>query len=484
MCMSENVVTISLKDNSFRTLEQAGATVTNASSVYRSLSQIAGIALERMESDNLLLFPQHLSASADEIGKLLILDIEHAYESDEEQLLQKTISTGNLMGFFRLGETQVNITSRFSDSNSEDFFLQYMLCRIFHLNVVSLIHSFERKDFFELYVLLFNGFLKRALKKGLFRLYKTVLHNDLAVKGPIDICRHIKENNPFGGSISYISREYSYDNYVIQLIRHTIDYIERTHRFSYLLSADQEIKQFVQIIKEQTPEFNRKSKKRVVLQNRKTVRHPYFIEYTALQHLCLLILKKEKIGYWDSSRNLSGILFDGAWLWEEYLAELLRGANLGFIHSENRKARNGIEIYHGNICFPDFYRKDDTNEAFSNNCVLDAKYQHLEDGFKPDGLHQLITYMHVLPAKTGALVYPCSNNDKKAESILRKPGFSQYSPKENLRGLGGSACLLSFPVPSVASCDGDIKTFSSRMVEIEKSFLKRVIEFSKESNPV
>lgn len=481
--MPENEASINLKDNSICSLEDAGATVATVSQIYRSLSIIAGMTLESIEQEDLLIFPPHFSTSKDEIGQLSILDIEHAYELDDEQLLRKRVSTGNLMGFLSLGETQINITSRFCDSKEEDFFLQYMLCRIFHLNVVSLSHSFERRDFFELYVLLFNGLLKKALRKGLFRLYKTVSHNDLAIKGPIDICMQIKENNPFLGRISYISREYSYDNYVIQLIRHTIDYIERTHRFSYLLSIDKEVKQFVQIIKTQTPDFNRKSKKRIVQQNRKLVRHPYFMEYTALQRLCLLILKKEKIGYWDSSKKISGILFDGSWLWEEYLAELLKEANLGFIHSENRKGRNGIEIYNGYICFPDFYRRNNTDEAISYNCVLDAKYQHLEDGFKRDGLHQLITYMHILPAKTGALIYPASNTDKDTRSILKKPGFSQYSPNENIRGQGGSACLLSFPVPSVESCDGDIKVFSCRMQEIEKTFLERINELLRDSTP-
>ncbi|MCZ9999532.1 McrC family protein [Brachyspira hyodysenteriae] len=65
-------------------------------------------------------------------------------------------------------------------------------------------------------------------------------HNDANVKGTIDINRYIKNNIPFNGKISYNTREYSYDNNINQLIRHTIEYINTKNR--YILSYDSEIK--------------------------------------------------------------------------------------------------------------------------------------------------------------------------------------------------------------------------------------------------
>ena len=42
-----------------------------------------------------------------------------------------------------------------------------------------------------------------------------------------------------------------------------------------------------------------------------------FREYLALQRLCLLILQHQKHQVGLGFRQICGILFDGAWLWEE-----------------------------------------------------------------------------------------------------------------------------------------------------------------------
>lgn len=43
---------------------------------------------------------------------------------------------------------------------------------------------------------------------------------------PIDVARHMKKNTPFIGNIAYSQREYSYDNDLMELVRHTIEYIK------------------------------------------------------------------------------------------------------------------------------------------------------------------------------------------------------------------------------------------------------------------
>lgn len=68
----------------------------------------------------------------------------------------------------------------------------------------------------------------------------------------------------------------------------------------------------------------------------------FYKEYTALQKLCLQILRQEEIKYGIDSDKVYGILFDGAWLWEEYLNTLL--SNAGFKHPENKLGTGAIYL--------------------------------------------------------------------------------------------------------------------------------------------
>ncbi|MFG7388532.1 hypothetical protein ACGO3R_10795 [Lactococcus lactis] len=62
-------------------------------------------------------------------------------------------------------------------------------------------------------------------------MYKTYVkkqYNDSQVRGPINIGQYIKKNTPFIGKISYDIREFTSDNNIMQLIRHTIEYVRLT----------------------------------------------------------------------------------------------------------------------------------------------------------------------------------------------------------------------------------------------------------------
>lgn len=69
--------------------------------------------------------------------------------------------------------------------------------------------------------------MKNAISQGVYRQYITHKYNDANVRGVIDVSRHIKYNEPFNGSVAYTTREYSYDNHITQLIRHTIEFISK-----------------------------------------------------------------------------------------------------------------------------------------------------------------------------------------------------------------------------------------------------------------
>ena len=120
----------------------------------------------------------------------------------------------------------------------------------------------------------------------------------------------------------------------MQLIRHTIEFIKSDHRRSTILRNNAEIKEAIERVAEITPSYNAQDRQKIIFQNLRGSTHPYFTEYTFLRNLCLRILRHDKVSTGSDDQHIKGIVFDGAWLWEEYLATMLK--NSGFEHPENK----------------------------------------------------------------------------------------------------------------------------------------------------
>ena len=137
----------------------------------------------------------------------------------------------------------------------------------------------------------------------------------------MDIPRHIRQNIPFVGNIAYSQREYSYDNYLLELIRHTVEYIKDKPYGKKILN---QAKDEVRLVMDVTSDYSIYDRKRIIEKNKRTViRHAYFREYRALQQLCILILQNRKHQIGVGARRAYGLLYDGTWLWEEYINLLL-----------------------------------------------------------------------------------------------------------------------------------------------------------------
>jgi 5-methylcytosine-specific restriction enzyme subunit McrC len=273
-----------------------------------NLRMIADIKISELKLDdcpNLLVFPRDFTECDDKIGE------ENIFSLNGDLL-----KTNNIMGFVGIDKTQVTIKSRFAWDDNEDYFLHYMLQKVFSINLFNLPHNFAEESIFDFLLYLFPLYLKRALRQGLFKEYQRRCYNDANVRGVIDINRHIRFNIPFAGRVAYNTREYSYDNHVTQLIRHTIEFI-RMHKFcGNILNSDEKIKEDVSLITSATPTYERNNRQNIINQNLRPLRHPYFSDYIMLQHLCLQILRHEQIKYGVEKDKIYGILFDGAWLWK------------------------------------------------------------------------------------------------------------------------------------------------------------------------
>lgn len=398
------------------------------------------------ENPNILLFPPVLGGHQDGVEDLHICSYSEAYDH---------LYTGNLMGFVGVNNTQVSITSRFA-SGKEDYFLHYMLIKVFCPNIFDLKHDTSKDSAFDFLLYLFPHYFNEAMKQGVFKMYRTFERNDSKVNGTIDISRHIRCNIPFKGTIAYRTREFSLDNPITQLIRHTIEFL-KTSPIGHSLLKGKDTQDNVRIIIDNTSSYCASDRRKVIASNRKTLHHPYFTKYTVLQKLCISILQHEELKYGSDKNKIHGILFDGAWLWEEYLNTLFKP--LGITHAENKAENHTIYLFKENkyVRYPDFF--------IDNRIVIDAKYKHLGyTDIARDDIHQIITYLHVLKAKGTYLAYPIDNNE---ESDIRNIG--------SLKGFGGEVGLIGLKIPQNASCLSDFHDVISKEEAIVINKLSQLI---------
>ena len=340
-------------------------------------------------------------------------DLKNSPDLDKDQKILETVNqkikTGNVIGFLGCGQERLTISSRFS-SESDDYFLHYLLQKVLNINLTSLDVGLSYEDrLYQLLIYLFPKYLEAAMRKGLYKEYQRFSHNDSHIKGVIDVRNHLKKNLPFTGNIAYTTREFTYDNPLMQLIRHTIEYIKNQKSLGRGI-IDSNRENIIEIIRV-TSSYKLADRAKIIRRNQtKPLRHAYFREYRKLQELCLMILNREKHGLGYQEQKIHGILFDVAWLWEEYVHTLLPK---DFIHPRNKEKKDGISVFSGGKrkVYPDFYNRELMT-------VLDAKYKKLElteKGINRDDLFQLISYAYILQAEKAGLIFPSTEQIVSSE---------------------------------------------------------------------
>ena len=394
------------------------------------------------KEDNIFIFPN---------------DLTHTPDLDKDQKIFETVNqeikTGNVIGFLGCDQERLTISSRFSDE-SDDYFLHYLLQKILNINLTSLDVGLSPEDkLYQLLVYLFPKYLKAALRKGLYKEYQRFSHNDSHVKGVIDVGNHLKKNLPFMGNVAYTTREFTYDNPLMQLIRHTIEYIKIQKSFGALLDSNRE--NMAEIVRV-TPSYKLADRAKFIRLNQtKPLRHAYFREYRKLQELCLMILNREKHGLGYQEQKIHGILFDVSWLWEEYVYTLLPK---GFLHPRNKEKKGGILVFSDGKrkVYPDFYDRE-------RKIVLDAKYKKLEfteKGINREDLFQLISYSYILEAEKAGLIFPSIE-----QSVNREIG--------KVEGHGVLLKKCSIQIPQKVSSYSE---FCKMMVNSEENFKTNIEE--------
>lgn len=398
--------------------------------------------------------------------------LDESQENEDSHLFSyqrgaKSFKTGNIAGFFGVRNKnserlEIRIKSRFDDSDQQ-YFVRYMLAKISGIELLpELKTQAEFGGNFDFLLFLFPEYLHLALSQGIFRTYKYFNYSDSKPKGRIDVSRHLATNIPFQGNVAYSFREYTEQNDLMLMIREVIELI--SHNLPGLINNNSDFKEDCQTICMHTPYYGKISLWRLTELNSRPIKNPFYTNYELLRQLCIHILRNDELKFSNKSNDeIYGLVYDLSWLWEEYLNVLFRAVKCikGFIHPMNRSFDYGIKPFSNSEykLYPDFYRDKDIP------FVIDAKYKKFRsknDVIDRNDLLQITTYMHILKARFGALVYP--KIKRSDDNSINYKEISSLS----IKGYGGELYRLPLEIPN--SCE----TFDSFVDEMKKSETKLV----------
>lgn len=432
------------------------------------------------EECEVMIWPNSFYEGNEELKEQYIFRI-----SEKEGNKIDSITTGNVVGLIGIGNTDIRIHSRFSSKIAEkinDYFLYYMLEKVMSINLFSKTSSSNnsKDQVFDFLLLFFPKLLKEALSQGMYKKYVYHEYNDANVRGVIDINRHIRRNIPANGKIAYRTREFSYDNPMTQLVRHTIEFIRRKPFGKAVLHNDPDTEGCVQQIIQATPTFQPQQRQTVINENLRPVVHPYFTKYAALQTLCLRILRHEKLSYGAANDNkIHGLLIDAAWLWEEYIGRVLAEKGTGLAHhTRSSSSYHLLETSTGKKfqqVIPDYYDEE-------RKLVADAKYiplhryDHLDAERAAAVYYKTIMYMYRFNTNVGYLFHPCSQEDVTIVKTNEK--LSHLTVEDNTITTsyqieGREECWLhevGMVIPQIEN-DKDFSNFKEVISKVEESFV-------------
>lgn len=382
--------------------------------------------LKNLAGSNLIVIGE--GAGSDDEDSISYFSIGDEIGDDGETggVTRLRLDTGNLMGVLNLRDrsstVRVAIHSRFDEGNEKQPFLNYLLSRVYDINYLDLVQAGNQSIMEILLAIRFVQRIAEAREVGLYRQYKEFRCNDLNFKGRLDLSRHIRENMPVGGRIAYVKREITFDTPLNHLFRFVVALIEK--RWPMLLERNIEAKRMIGELKVNTPSWSSMSLVKTLQDRecRESVRHPFFAQYyEELRVLARMLLCGDGLNVFEADESeVSGVIFDGAWLWESYLATVLEP--LGYTHAICGTDVGRRPIFsEGHIpndwgraqtCFyPDFY-------SSTRGVVLDAKYKR---GMTcREDIMQLLAYALNTGAGKVGLIYPPNESSAVCSGVVHQ----------------------------------------------------------------
>ena len=374
--------------------------------------------------------------TVDELKKMGVIVVGGRKKSDKKERFVKAktkdkdrdfyLTTGNLIGVVNFRDSEklkdellrIEVRCRFSEKDTQQYFFNHMLSRVFDCNFAETVDSSE----LTLQILLairLKFLLADAEAIGAFRQYRTFENNDLRFRGKLDINRHIRLNGMTKDKIAYTVRERTTDNPLNHMILYAEKYIKDKgwSVFDGSDAADKDARELLKKIHVSTPTFGNRSLSSVLSdkENLQKIRQPYYAEYyEEIRRVAMALLNDEGANVFDKENEdeINGIVIDGAWLWEEYLAKMAEP--LGYWHAiRGKQSKHKIYRFLDNAdrpfspLYPDF-RFSNGGDEQKASVVLDAKYKF--EKINRDDMAQIFSYMLLTGAKKVGFIYPPQEN--------------------------------------------------------------------------
>lgn len=343
--------------------------------------------------------------------------------------------TGNYVGVLSLGnDSNIEIFSRFENDKHKFAFINHMLNKIYNLDDWLLTQGGNNKIELNFECLLKQSFLsklKKAYCEGEYKSYEKAHKNDTSPRGTIDIARHIKLNLcPKNYKVAYSYNEYTSKNSYIYLVRLCYEMLFQNG----IKPKGKEVDDL--LFKSQ--DYWSYDKRQIIHKNEnKPITSPLFKCHKDLQKFCLDILRHKKmtLDSFGTEDGKYGVLIDCAWLWEEYVAALLKDYFIHKTMSSKDKDFLFVDEQGGGIqrIIPDYIGKN------SIPVIADAKYMNLygkrdlQDEQRNSVYYKTVMYMQRYQAKLGMIFYPSKSEGDNAED-KSKAKTQAIKTQENAKG--------------------------------------------------
>ncbi len=227
--------------------------------------------------------------------------------------------TGNYVGSFYIDKLKVEIKSRFSQ-----YFLKRMLnfANDVYLDDVDIAGDKSNKELdiskFIIYYMFVQN-LEKAFLLGMPKSYQSIQHHDIKLKGTIDINKFIKNDIPFKGKISSVSREQREVQEIINVLHKAVNTIE-TNGFN--TKNISHIKTHLKQQRSQNYVSNQTLQKAM---NAKALQNPIFAPYKKVLKYAKYIIDGSNLEQKESGKEQTfGFLINVAELFEIYVTKLLQ----------------------------------------------------------------------------------------------------------------------------------------------------------------
>jgi len=343
-------------------------------------------------------------------------DLIISIKKDEDNYLAQT---GNYVGKFKWDGLEIDIKSRFSN-----IFLERMLnfANDVFLDDVSVSGKDSKNELdISKYIIyyMFVQNLEKAFLLGLPKAYRSISHHEMKLKGKIDINRFIKNDIPFQGKVSSVSREQKEIQEIIDVLYKAVKIIDKSKKFS--LKNISHIKTHLKQNRSNKYVSNETINKAL---KSKALQNPIFSPYKKVLEYAKFIINGANIEQnKDGKNNTYGFLINVAELFEIYVTKLLAKEFPDWnVSSPKIELYDNPSMFYKRKIIPDIVMIKDNDVM-----VFDTKYKRMNmRGRDQNGagdvdrndffqINTYISYYHNqgYNVKVGGLLYPMDSFKKE-----------------------------------------------------------------------